>query len=116
MQQTIFTSLPIGDLETLIINCVTACLKSQAKTPNTPNTSHKEQPELLTVQETAAFLSLSVPTIYGLIHKGELPNLKQGKRCYFLKKDLLAYLEQGRRKSNAEIEKDAAAAFKKFKK
>lgn len=113
MQQTIFTSLPIGDLETLIINCVTACLKSQAKNPTT---AEKEQPELLTVQETAAFLSLSVPTIYGLIHKGELPNLKQGKRCYFLKKDLLAYLEQGRRKSNSEIEKEALTAFKKFKK
>lgn len=29
--------------------------------------------ELLTVQDIANFLSLSVPTIYGLISEGELP-------------------------------------------
>lgn len=115
MQQTIFTSLPIGDLETLMINCFTACLKQHVKAEKQP-TSEQQQNELLNVQQTATFLSLSVPTIYGLIHKGELPNMKQGKRCYFLKSDLMKYLEQGRRKSNAEIKKDADLAFKKLKK
>lgn len=63
-----------------------------------------EQDELLTVKDTAKFLSLSVATVYGLISKGELPVMKRSKRCYFSKVELLNYLKQGRKKTNAEIE------------
>ena len=65
---------------------------------NTP----KETDELLTVQDAANFLSLSVPTIYGLISKGELPVMKRSKRCYFTKGDLLLYLKQGRKRTQLE--------------
>lgn len=63
-----------------------------------------EQDELLTVKDTAKFLSLSVPTVYGLISKGELPVMKRSKRCYFSKVELINYLKQGRKKTNTEIE------------
>lgn len=59
--------------------------------------------ELLTVQGAAKFLSLSVPTIYGLIHKGEIPVMKRSKRCYFSKTELINYLKQGRKKTVLEI-------------
>lgn len=68
------------------------------------NTSQSEVDELLTVQDTAKFLSLSVPTIYGLIHKGELPVMKRSKRCYFSKVDLINYLKAGKRKTVSELE------------
>lgn len=64
--------------------------------------------ELLTVPDAAKFLRLSVPTVYGLISKGEIPVMKRSKRCYFSKLELMAYLKQGRKKSNAEIEAEAA--------
>lgn len=63
--------------------------------------------ELLTVQDAAKFLSLSVPTIYGLIHKGELPVMKRSKRCYFSKVELINYLKDGRVKTLAETAKEA---------
>jgi excisionase family DNA binding protein len=63
--------------------------------------------ELLTVQDTAKFLTLSVATIYSLISKGEIPVMKRSKRCYFSKVDLINYLKQGRRKTNLEIEQEA---------
>lgn len=69
-----------------------------------------EQPEtdeLLTVQDTAKFLSLSVPTIYTLISRGELPVMKRSKRCYFSKVELINYLKQGRKKSFAETASEA---------
>lgn len=66
-----------------------------------------ESDELLTVEDTAKFLSLSVPTIYGLISKGDLPMMKRGKRCYFSKKELIEYLREGRRKTNSEIQREA---------
>lgn len=61
-----------------------------------------ETDELLTVQDAAKFLSLSVPTIYGLISKNELPVMKRSKRCYFSKIELINYLKQGRKKTIAE--------------
>lgn len=67
-----------------------------------------ENPErLLTVQETADFLSLSVPTIYSKVSRGELPVMKRGKRLYFSSTELLEYLKDGRKKTNAEINAEA---------
>jgi excisionase family DNA binding protein len=69
-----------------------------------------EQPEqLLTIQEAAEFLSLTVPTMYSKTSKGELPFMKRGKRLYFSRTELLDYLKEGRRKTNAEIEQEAKA-------
>jgi excisionase family DNA binding protein len=74
--------------------------------------SAPEVDDLLTVEQAAEFLSLSKPTVYGLISKGEIPVMKRSKRCYFSKLELIAYLKQGRKKSNAEIE---AAAEQRLK-
>ena len=64
----------------------------------------KELPETpLTIQEAANFLKLSVPTLYAKVSRGELPHLKRGKRLYFTAKDLVAYLEQGRKKTLSDI-------------
>lgn len=68
-----------------------------------------EQPEqFLTVQETAQFLNLTVPTIYSKVSKRELPVMKRGKRLYFSSIELLEYIKEGRKKSNTEIEAEAA--------
>jgi excisionase family DNA binding protein len=72
-----------------------------------PTTDQPEQ--LLTIQEAAKFLSLTVPTMYSKVSKGELPVMKRSKRLYFSRTELLEYLKQGRKKSNAEIEQEAEA-------
>lgn len=79
------------------------------------NEPQPEADELLTVQDTAKFLSLSVPTVYGLISKGELPVMKRSKRCYFSKIELLNYLKQGRKKTFAETASEADAYLQKKK-
>ena len=61
-----------------------------------------ENDELLTVQDAAKFLTLSVPTVYNLISKGEIPVMKRSKRCYFSKIELIDYLKQGRKKTMNE--------------
>lgn len=110
MEKTVFISLPIEDLQTVITDCVNSCLKNnkQNSTQNTP-----EADELLTVQDTAKFLSLSVPTVYTLISKGELPVMKRSKRCYFSKVELINYLKQGRKKTLAETASEAETYLKK---
>ena len=72
-----------------------------------PTTDQPEQ--LLTIQEAAEFLSLTVPTMYSKVSKGELPVMKRGKRLYFSRTELMEYIKEGRKKSNAEIEQEAEA-------
>ena len=69
-----------------------------------------EQPEqLLTVNGAAEFLGLTVPTIYSKCSRNEIPFMKRSKRLYFSSTELMEYLKEGRKKSNAEIEADANA-------
>ncbi len=58
--------------------------------------------KILTVEEAAKLLTLSVPTVYGLISRKELPVMKRSKRCYFLEHELIDYLKKGRKLSNSE--------------
>ena len=109
MEKTIFISLPIEDLQTVIIDCVNSCLKNNKQL----HSEQHETDELLTVQDTAKFLSLSVPTVYSLISKGELPVMKRSKRCYFSKIELINYLKQGRKKTVAETASEADTYLKK---
>ncbi len=106
MDKTVLISLPIEDLQTVIIDCVNSCLRNNIQ-EGKPPTEHPEQ--LLTIQEAAEFLSLTVPTMYGKVSKGELPVMKRSKRLYFSRIELLDYLKDGRKKSNAEIEQEAKA-------
>lgn len=104
MNKTVLISLPIEDLQTVIIDCVNSCLRNnnQANLPHTP-----QQEQLLTIQETAEFLNLTVPTIYSKVSKGELPVMKRSKRLYFSRTELMEYLKEGRKKSIVEIEQEA---------
>lgn len=63
--------------------------------------------EFLTVEEASAFLTLSLPTVYSKVSRKELPYMKQGKRLYFLKSDLIEYIKNGRVKTVSEVEAEA---------
>jgi excisionase family DNA binding protein len=73
-----------------------------------------EQPDkLLTIQEAAGFLNLTVPTVYSKVSKNELPVMKRSKRLYFSRNELLDYLKAGRKKTHSEIEQEAETYLKK---
>lgn len=71
----------------------------------------EQSEQLLTVEEAAAFLNLSVATVYSKKSKGELPVCKPfgSKRLYFSKQALIDYIKSGKRLSNSEIETEANA-------
>jgi excisionase family DNA binding protein len=98
----IIVQLDSEQLDSLIQNALRKVISENPKAEQPTETD-----ELLTVQDTAKFLSLSVPTVYGLISKGELPVMKRSKRCYFSKVELINYLKQGRRKTLAETATEA---------
>lgn len=71
--------------------------------------------ELLTIQQAAELLSLSVPTLYGYVHRQEIPNHKNKKRLYFMRAELMEWVKNGRRKTVEEINASAEILLKKRK-
>ena len=86
---------------------IESALKKVISELHSTNITQSEPEILLTVQEAAKFLRLSVPTIYTLISKREIPVMKRSKRCYFLKSELIDYLKAGRNKTKREIKNKA---------
>lgn len=78
-------------------------------TEKNESVENEPQDKLLTVEETARFLDLSVPTIYSKCQRRELPVIKPNgsKRLYFSKNDLLNWMKGSKRKSHQDIEKEA---------
>jgi len=65
-----------------------------------------DQNDLWDVKRAAEFLLLSVPTIYGLVHKRSIPHYKKGKRLYFVKCELIKWVFESKRKTFIEINQD----------
>jgi excisionase family DNA binding protein len=104
MQNLVFTQLSITEVRQLF--------RQELETffSNRPLASApQEQDELFTIQQAAEFLNLSVPTIYGHVSKAEIPVSKRGKRLYFSKEELTAWIKAGRKKTQAEIAATADA-------
>lgn len=57
------------------------------------NPETEQEPELLTVKETAGYLRIPIPTVYYLIQRGQLPSIQIGGRWRIkrslLKRDIL---------------------------
>lgn len=77
------------------------------------NHRQPEADQLLTIKEAATFLKIRVSTIYGLTHRSEIPVCKKGNRLFFSRKNLLAWIETGRRKTIKEMEIEAVQYLNK---
>jgi excisionase family DNA binding protein len=100
MNDLLFTPIRLNELETLIENSVRKALENKIDLPLASND------DLLTIEQAADFLSLTKPTIYNMVSRGELPSMKRSKRLYFSREDLISYVKQGRRKTNDEFAAD----------
>lgn len=60
--------------------------------------------ELLTVAEAAKFLSVAIPTIYGYVHRNEIPYMKKGKRLYFSREALMNWMLSSRVETSQELQ------------
>lgn len=58
---------------------------------------------LLTVDQTSKLVKLSVSTIYSKVSRKEIPAFKIGKRLYFSKDEITAWIKSGKIKTIAEI-------------
>ncbi|MEP6645784.1 MAG: helix-turn-helix domain-containing protein [Saprospiraceae bacterium] len=111
MQSITITQVNIHELESIIEGAVRNALKTKEGTQATISDG-----DLLTVPQAAELLHLSVPTIYGLIHRREISSLKRARRVYFKKEDLIQYLEDGRRNAQDTLGHGRISSTKAYKK
>ncbi|EMR03394.1 helix-turn-helix domain-containing protein [Cesiribacter andamanensis] len=71
------------------------------------NITNAPEEEIITVEGASQFLHLAVPTIYGLVNRRAIPFMKKGKRLFFSKKELTAWLKSGSRRTLIELTQDA---------
>jgi len=88
----------LSNIETLLLD-----LKHSSITIN----NQTDTKTLLTIQDAATLLHLSVPTLYGYVSKSIIPVSKQGKRLYFSKEELTDWVKAGRKKTISEIQSDS---------
>lgn len=69
------------------------------------NTSKSEVEEIMDIQEAAKFLKLKIHTIYGFTSQKQIPFIKRGKKLYFERSKLDAWLKEGSRESVSDIQK-----------
>lgn len=95
MSKVIITSE--SELDLLIQNAVKKVLQ------NLPKNESPTSSIYLNLKEAAAFLNLSSQTLYQFTSTRRISFFKKGKKLYFLKEDLLKWLEEGRKSSKREI-------------
>ena len=57
---------------------------------------------LVEIEDACRIIRKAKPTIYTLVRKGLLPAYKKGKKLYFYEDELLAWIENGRRKTSEQ--------------
>jgi excisionase family DNA binding protein len=98
MEKINFDNLP--QAVSLLLEKVDSLATLLENKSNNPNTVSNKP---LSIQEAAKFLKLSVPTIYGMVSRREIPFSKLGKRLYFSESELTEWIHTGRKSTRAEL-------------
>lgn len=107
----IIIQLDSEQLYAIIQKAVRKAIVNSQQTP----TATEQSDQLLTIKQAAEMLCLSVPTIYGLVHRAVIPVSKRGKRLYFSKAELTQWIKEGRKKTTTEIAAEAEQYLKSKK-
>ena len=82
-------------------------LLDEIKKSNHTASEKTKSEEILTVNEAAEFLNLSIYSIYAKTSRKEIPYHKSGRKLHFFKVDLINWIRKSKIKTNAEIEEEA---------
>lgn len=89
----------LGTIEQLLLNLTDRPSNALAAT--------QLSDELLNVTQAATLLDLAKHTVYGLVWERKIPHSKKGKRLYFSRNELVAWVEAGKQKTAGELDEVA---------
>jgi len=84
------------------LNSIEAMLIDMKYNPNPDSTMGMDDLPI-DIKEASKIIGLSVPTIYGLVHRREIPVIKRRGKLLFLRKELMEWIKAGRRLTAEEI-------------
>jgi len=97
MENLIITQISVSELREIVREELRNALNEKKHTPEI------QIPEILNVSQAAKFLNRSIDSIYKLTAKKIIPHYNpSGKLLVFKKSELIAWLETGKVKTNAE--------------
>ena len=85
--------------KTELVEIIQETLRSAKQDEKIP----EEQNEILNISEASDFLKMAKQTLYGLTSKRNIPFIKKGKKVYFNKSEVIAWLNEGKMKTHSEI-------------
>lgn len=97
MENIILTQLSIQELRNLIREEMQNAVKQSSILGENSSDPY------LNIEEVADFLDLAVPTVYGLVHRRQIPHIKMGKYLKFKKSKIIEWLESGNKKTKREL-------------
>ena len=111
MNELLITSIKKEELSELIANSVRKVL-NETHSVNNPlisqyNSNGNNPNEYMNIEEIALFINLAKATIYSLCSNARIPHIKKGKRLYFVKEDIVTWLNEGKRKTLDQIQVEA---------
>ena len=94
MENVVLISIPKNELEQIIERTVRKVIQeSSSKISN-----HKDEfsnKEFLSTSQASNFLNMTNASLYKLNHENRIKYFKRGKRVYYRREDLIAYVESG---------------------
>jgi excisionase family DNA binding protein len=103
MENITFTLLTADDISRAIRNELKAILAENGR-----GTAFAEADEIGGIALAMTLTGLAKPTIYSLCSERKIPHSKPGKRLYFSRRELIEWIQNGRRKTQAQIAIEAA--------
>ena len=103
MENIVFTQLSVQEVRNMLRDEVRQALREFGQNPAKDNSEN----DLLNIQEVAKKLNLAVPSIYGLVHRRQIPYIKRGKKLIFENSQVEEWLKNGRQKTIYDSEKKA---------
>lgn len=101
MENIVFTQLSVDEVRRMlreeVRNVITECLPAQL-------TVAKD--EFLNIQQVAEYINLAIPSVYGLVHRRQIPFIKRGKKLLFETEKINEWLHEGSHKTKSQIIKD----------
>lgn len=97
MMQDLIFNLRISDLKQIINNAVKEAVQRYMTQPE------NNHPEFLNIDQVAEIIGRKKSTIYGLVHRRQIPYIKNGKNLLFSYKEIIQWVNSGRQDTMNEI-------------
>ncbi len=93
MEKKVFIEISLRELRQIVRE---ECHSALQLRKDSSSTNHNEAKQIMSIADACRYLDLSKSTIYKLTSQGAIPHRKPGKRLYFIKTELDAWVEKSK--------------------